>query len=239
MATFVSKQIAVPSLGKMASDYAVGSSVFIPVNGANIEFLVVHQGNPSTSIYDSSCNGTWLLMKDCYEERQWHSSSVNDYANSTIKSYLDSTFYNLLSTSAKTAVKQVKIPYRPGSGTSKTCNTGANGLSCKVFLLSGEEVGFTSSDASLPTNEGAKLSYFLSGTTTSSAMNKRIAKLNGTATIWWLRSPNGSFDGLVVRVDESGHSHSSIYYPTSSFGIRPCFIINSDTLFDPNTNVIK
>ena len=48
------------------STKAVGSTVKLKVNGTAREFLVVHQGKPS-SLYDESCNGTWLLMKDCYE----------------------------------------------------------------------------------------------------------------------------------------------------------------------------
>ena len=66
---------------------AVGSIVKIKVNGAAKDFIIVHQGKPS-SVYDDSCNGTWLLMKDIYEKRQWNSSNTNDYANSTIHSYL-------------------------------------------------------------------------------------------------------------------------------------------------------
>ena len=236
MSVLFTRRGAAPSLDKLASDYAVGDTVKIPVNGTNKDFLVVHQGNPSTSLYDSSCNGTWLLMKDIYENRKWHSGNVNDYANSTIKSYLDSTFYNLLSASAKTAVKQVKIPYRPDSGTSKTCNTGANGLSCKIFLLSGAEIGFTSSDVSyLPTNEGAKLSYFESGTGTS-AKNKRIAKLNGTATDWWLRSPDCTNSGRVCNVRYDGTTNGN--FCANSFGVRPALVLPNDTKFDPDTNVI-
>lgn len=45
---------------------AVGSIVKIKVNGAAKDFIIVHQGKPS-SVYDDSCNGTWLLMKDIYE----------------------------------------------------------------------------------------------------------------------------------------------------------------------------
>ena len=70
---------------------AVGSIVKLTVGGTLRNFIIVHQGKPS-SMYDESCNGTWLLMKDVYETRQWHSSNVNDYANSTIHSYLNSTF---------------------------------------------------------------------------------------------------------------------------------------------------
>lgn len=46
-------------------------------------YFVVHKGRPSAA-YDASCSGVWLLMEDIYENRQWHSSNVNDYANSTI-----------------------------------------------------------------------------------------------------------------------------------------------------------
>ena len=37
---------------------AVGSIVKIKVNGAAKDFIIVHQGKPS-SVYDDSCNGTW------------------------------------------------------------------------------------------------------------------------------------------------------------------------------------
>jgi len=63
---------------------AVGSIVKLKENGALVDYIVVHQCKPS-SLYDASCDGTWLLRKDILETRQWHSSNVNDYANSTIK----------------------------------------------------------------------------------------------------------------------------------------------------------
>lgn len=53
---------------------AVGSIVKLKVGGTLTDFIVVHQGRPSTSLYDASCDGTWLLMKDCYEQKQWHKS---------------------------------------------------------------------------------------------------------------------------------------------------------------------
>lgn len=62
---------------------AVGSIVKLKVNGAAKEFIVVHQGKPS-SLYDDSCNGTWLLMKDIYENRVWQSGNINKYESSDI-----------------------------------------------------------------------------------------------------------------------------------------------------------
>ena len=163
---------------KLASK-AVGSIVKLTVNSTAKEFIVVHQGKPS-SLYDDSCNGTWLLMKDIYENRQWDSSDVNKLESSTIHNYLNGDFQNLFDSNIKDAIKQVKIPYRKNGGSGGTDQSGANGLPAKIFLLSVYEVGWTSSDNQYFPQDGAKLSYFESGTGTS-ANNKRIANLNGSA----------------------------------------------------------
>ena len=154
------------------SALSVGSSVYLNVNGTKTEFLVVNQGLPS-SLYDSSCNGTWLLMKQIYTTRTWDSSN-NDYENSDIHSYLNGTFLGLLDSDIQAAVKQVKIPYRKGTGSGGSTVSGSSGLSTKIFLLSGYELGWTTSNSSYFPVDGAKLSYFDSGTGTT-ANNKRIA----------------------------------------------------------------
>ena len=214
------------------STKAVGSTVKLKVNGTAREFLVVHQGKPS-SLYDESCNGTWLLMKDCYENRQWHSSNSNSYKASTIHSYLNGTFLNLFDADIREVIKQVKIPYVNGTGNSAVAS-GSSGLSCKIFLLSGREVGFSTSDNQYFPNDGAKLSYFESGTG-SSALNKRIAKLNGSATYWWLRSPYTSYTGSAWSVYSNG-----LYYVSSctySYGIRPALVLPSNLLVSADGSV--
>ena len=203
----------------------VGSSVYCNVNNVKTEFIVVNQGKPS-DMYDDSCNGTWLLMKDIYEKRVWDSESINKYESSDINTYLNSTFLNLFDSNIKDVIKQVKIPYRKNGGSGGTDQSGANGLSAKIFLLSGYEVGWTTSDSQYFPQDGAKLSYFASGTGTS-ANNKRIAKLNGSAAIWWLRSQNTDDTGNVWYVSSDGDYVSSL--TSYSLGIRPAFILPSDT----------
>lgn len=215
------------------SSKAVGSIVKIKVNGTLRDFIVVQQGKPS-SIYDESCNGTWLLMKDLYESRQWHSSNVNDYANSTIRSYLNSTFLNLIDEQIRNQIKQVKIPYRPGSGTSMTVNSGASGLSTKIFLLSNIEVGGQTDWSYMP-HDGARLAYFEYGTGTS-ANNKRLAYLNGSAAGWWLRSPFTSNSNDAWRVHSSGNSCDA-YDCSISYGIRPALILPSSLLVSDDGSV--
>lgn len=213
------------------SSKAIGSTIKLKVNGSAKDFIVVHQGKPS-SVYDDSCNGTWLLMKDIYENRQWHSSNTNDYANSTIHSYLNSTFLAMFDSNIQKAIKQVKLPYRKGSGTSTTVTSGSNGLSAKIFLLSATETSFSFSY--MPSGEGAELAYF-KGCADNSSDSKRVAYLNGSAAYWWLRSPYcGNFRsalGVLSNGDWDGNHCSD------SYGIRPALILPSTLLVSDDGTV--
>ena len=207
------------------SSKAIGSTIKLKVNGSARNFIVVHQGKPS-SVYDDSCNGTWLLMQDIYENRAWHSSNTNDYANSTIHSYLNSTFLNLFESNIKNAIKQVKLPYRKGSGTSTTVTSGSNGLSAKIFLLSATETSFDFSY--MPSGEGAELAYF-KGCADNSSDSKRVAYLNGSAAYWWLRSPrcNGN-SNVALHVGSAGDW--GVNNCSGPSGIRPALILPSTLL---------
>lgn len=217
----------------LLSTKAVGSTVKLKVNGTAKEFIVVHQGKPS-SLYDNSCDGTWLLMKDIYENRQWHNSNVNNLENSTIHSYLNGTFLNLFESNIRDAIKQVKLPYRKNGGSGGSDQSGANGLLCKIFLLSGYEIGFTTSDNSYFPVDGAKLSYFEAGTG-SSALNKRIAYLNGSAAGWWLRSPSTDYTSSVWLVYSNGDYYDD--NASSSSGVRPALILPSTLLVSDDGTV--
>ena len=209
----------------------VGSTVKLKVNGTLRDFIVVHQGKPST-LYDASCDGTWLLMKDCYVQKAWHSSNDNKYASSTIHTYLNGEFLKLFETNIQNAIKQVKIPYHTGYGGS--VKSGTSGLSCKIFLLSGYEVGWTTSTNQYFPVDGAKLSYFNSGTD-SAANNKRIANFNGSAVSWWLRSPNLNYSGNAWYVNSNGDWNGNNC--RNSNGIRPALILSSTLLVSDDGSV--
>lgn len=213
------------------SSKAIGSTIKLKVNGSAEDFIVVHQGKPS-SVYDDSCSGTWLLMKDIYENRQWHSSDTNDYANSTIHSYLNSTFLAMLDSNIQKAIKQVKLPYRKGSGTSTTVTSGSNGLPAKIFLLSATEMSFNFSY--MPSGEGAELAYF-KGCADNSSDSKRVAYLNGSSACWWLRSPNCNYSDGALYVDSSGDWSGG--FCSNSYGIRPALILPSTLLVSDDGTV--
>lgn len=227
--------LSAPVVGTQIGSLEVGTLVKMNINGAPWEWRIVHQGLPG-DMYDASCDGCWLLLNDIYTTRAWDSSN-NDYKNSDIHSYLNGTFLNLFDNDIKNAIKQVKIPYQNGTGSGGSVASGANGLSCKIFLLSGYEVGFISTgDISDFPRDGAKLSYFSSGTG-SAANNKRIAKYKGNAAIWWLRSPSTGGTGLVWGVNSNGNYYYWFY--NNTYGVRPALVLPSDTLVDDELNVLS
>ena len=224
-----------PCSGILASDIAVGSTVKLLENGTAVEYLVVNQGIPSSSsLYDSSCDGTWLLRKGIYTTATMMDGIVttNDYSNSDTHTYLNSTFLGLLDSNIQSAIKQVKIPYQNGGYGS--VKSGANGLSTKIFLLSGYEVGWTTSNHNYLPVDGACLDYFIG---TSATDTKRSASYNGYYSNWWLRSPNTNNTSSVWQVytDGSYQSNSANTYD----GIRPALIVPSNALFDQDTMILK
>ena len=221
---FIDPKLWAVASGTHIGNVAVGDIIQLRENLVPVDYIVVHQGKPSSS-YDSSCDGTWLLRQDIAENRVWDSGNSNVLESSDIQSYLNNTWINRYDTDIRNAIKQVKIPYRQNGGSGGTDRSGSNGLSCKIFLLSGKEVGWDSSDNQYFPNDGAKLAYFLDGTG-SSANSKRVAKLNGSATGWWLRSPRTSNTGSVWRVIPGGGF--SDWLADSSYGVRPALILPSD-----------
>ena len=194
-------------------DMAVGSTVKIKVNGTVKDFIIVHQGKPS-SIYDDSCDGTWVLLKDVYTTRTFGSRN-NSYKDSSIHSYLNSTFYDLIDSDIRAVIKQVKIPYWYGTGRDGSLATGSNGLSTKVFLLSCYEIG-ARNGYGIP-NDGAELDYFKSG--------DRVAYGSGGATAWWQRSSQTGNTYNVWFVNSAGSSNVTNY--SSPTGVRPAFVLPS------------
>lgn len=207
------------SFDTQISTLSVGSSVFMNVSEVRKEFIVVHQGLPS-SVYDSSCDGTWLMMKHAWNTGEKFDAVSHDYADSSLHFLMDTIFYGYLDSGVKSAVKQVELP----------CHYGT--LTARVFSLSYTEVGF-SGDSYAPV-EGAVLSYF-----NGAPDDVRIARYNGDYSVeWWLRTPRI----FTVR----GTSTWAVYYDgtaiysscTKTRSTRPAFILRSDTLIDENFNVI-
>lgn len=221
---FIDPKLWAVASGTPIGNEDVGDIIQLRENLVPVDYIVVHQGLPS-SMYDASCDGTWLLRKDIAENRSWDSGNSNVLETSDIQAYLNGDWMNRYDPDVVQAIKQVKIPYRQNGGSDGTDRNGANGLSCKIFLLSGKEVGWDSSDNQYFPNDGAKLSYFLDGTG-SSANRKRVATLDGSATYWWLRSPLTYSTRSVWSVYPDGGC--GYWYANDSCGVRPALVLPSD-----------
>lgn len=116
----------------------------------------------------------------------------------------------------------MKIPYQNGTGSGGSLATGSNGLSTKVFLLSGYEVGWTTSDNGYFPKDGVRLAYFGNS---SGGNSKRVAYNGSSAVIWWLRSPYTSRSSYVWYVRTDGSNYN--YWFNNSYGVRPAFILPS------------
>lgn len=222
-----------PVAGILASDLAVGSVVKLMEGGTAVEYLVVNQGIPSNSnLYDSSCNGTWLLRKDIHSKRVWNTSSDTIYRDSAINDWLNGDFFDSFGSSEKIAIKQVKIPDCSRSGGSEV-NTGTNGMQCKTFLLSAYELGWTTSDSKYLVVDGAVVDYFKG---LAKSDSKRNAYYNGSIVSYWTRSPTTYTDQSVVwALSAFGYQNS----PRNEYGIRPVVIVPKTALFDETTLILK
>lgn len=186
---------------------AEGSIIKLKENGVLVDFYIAKQN------YESSLNGSGRVLvvrKDCYDTRVWHSSNVNAWASCSLRSWLNSTYKALLDADIQTAMGTTKYYYTPGNG-----NTTVTTRSDAVFQLSMTELGQSHTYAN---TEGTALS--------STVVNLlKIAKLNGSTTAQWTRSPstNVTFNAWLL-ISHGGVGGSICSY---TYGSRPAFTLPS------------
>lgn len=173
------------------SKVSVGDEVLLNENGKAIPYIVVQIGKPSSSLYDNSCDGVWLLRKNCDDTIvHWNSSGATTLSGSDLVNALNSYIDNY-DEDVKSQIKTVKIPYCIGGGNS-TVRSGSSGLSCQVFALGCQEIGYSES-LTVP-QDGVLLNYF-----SDLAQQKRISNQS-----WWTRTPNIYFTDKVFSVGQDG-----------------------------------
>lgn len=208
--------------GTTAGDLLVGQTVAIKESGTPIHYLVVHQGNPDAGLYDASCEGTWLLRNEIFTMKTYGSSRFYNYSD--MPNFLDpdisgsATFG--LDEEIKNSMKTVKIPYHASTG---DIMSGANGLSCRAFILSANEYGFVS-DLTVPV-DGVVLDYFKN----DGSGGNRIAYYEGEPARHWTRADrlNGSTVWIVT-----GNGLMASLSASYSCGVRPAFILPYDYQFE-------
>lgn len=202
------------------------------------EFIIVHHGNPNTTIYPPDCNGTWIMAKDCLAARIYNVPRDSLFTSSSICDWLNNTFYNQLT--IKEYIKTATIPYYNVSDDRNNAYTLNNGFSTKIFLLSAVEAGFynqgyDSDDTSIYDEDGAKLDYF---DKTNNASSKRVATYSGTAVEWWMRTPRrAQWPGYQCVKPQTNGAYGG-GRTDKTYGIRPVMILANDILVDSNGTVL-
>ena len=231
-----------------ASKLVVGDSVWMEVDGTLTEFLVVHQGNPNTATYDSSCKGTWLMAVNIASTTRYSSSTTGILGNeiagtafydgSIAKSVADA-FYNKLA--RKDVVKTVKIPYVKKSGTYSTAlKTLGDGLSVNCFIPTCREVNLTTYTSNSGSSGQSVNSDYDGGTCLAYFKSKgnsyRVAyNASGAKATWWTRTMAGTDYPLCIQT--TGAAKALHYYNAGAQGIRPMFVIYSDTLITKSDGI--
>ena len=236
------------SFGTPVGELDVGTSVYMNADGTRREFIVVHQGNPDSSKYDASCNGTWVWQKYVYETHGWEAvyKTGFDYTHSGINDWLNTDYLNKFDSGIAALIKPVKIPYQIASPSGVTYNypTGSNGLETKAFLPSLKEMGIIAIQYMTTPQIGARLDYF----------NEYTQYPYGGDPNFAAHKPNGQtaeFFTRQIKEDESIHTSffstsgeyltvaMSAYVVLKTAGILPFMILPSEEAkIDDDFNII-
>lgn len=201
--------IAFGAAGTPLSSFTPGSIVKLNEVGSPVEFYVAKHD------YESGLNGTGrtlLVRKDSCGQRVWNSSGNNYYGNSTIDTWLNNDYKNMLDSGIQTAIAQTSFQYTPGG-----YDTVVTSLMRPVFLLSLAELGATADNSN---SEGSELP---------------IASTLRTIP-QWTRTPCTVMIIYVWGISDTGDP--CMIGPTLSTPCNPAFTLPGTILVDANNNVI-
>ena len=212
-------------MAQKLGEASVGTIVKMNIDGKPINFRIIQQGLPSSGNYDSSCDGTWVQTQDIYSKQNWggYVETVY-YQNAAVNSWLNNTFVPMFDADIQGVSKQVKIPCE-GSYHRVTS------VSCKSFLLSATEFGFTSGGQNAFLVLGATLDYFVGGSN-----QKRIANYNGSPDSHWTRSQDAIVANDALCVNTYGTYEEQLMY--DKLGVCPVLILPQSLYIDDNDFVV-
>lgn len=198
-----------PEVGADGLAYMIGQTRQVLISGyGSVSFQLV--GIMHDDLADGSGKASMTFMAETImAQHNMNSSSMTSggWASSEMRTWLNGTVYNAMSSAVKPYIKQVKKPYNTTKG-GNPVNSNDH-----IFLASEKEVfGTQSYDKS-----GTQYSYWSQNNNATA----RIKQYGGKNSYWWLRSV-GSSAGFA-HVSDGG---SLDYYgANSNDGVVPCFCI--------------
>ena len=225
---------------KTVRNMPIGTIININVYNTIYKGVIVHKGNPDPSMYDASCNGVWVWLKQSgfsftsggRDDDTYSFDSYNREFNKSEAFYCCNTLvYNRLKSatpSFASLIKSVKVPYADNS--KGKVLTLSQGVSAFVFPLSLIELGY-SPDSDIP-KDGAKLSYFNTDADRISAGTDHYQTKGQYVT----RTVSMSDVSKSYRINRYGQKYIERKYIVASFS--PAFILPYDVKLNDDNYII-
>ena len=188
--------IAACHSGSVPSTWVVGNSKTMIINGASYQVDIIGK-NHDTYTAGGKAPLTFQLH-DCYADKKAMNSSNTSsggWTSCAMRSTHLPAILALMPTEVQNGIREVNKLTSAGSQ-SDTINT----TSDKLFLLSEVEI-FGSSTNSVA-GEGTQYDYYKAG-------NSKVKEWNGSATIWWERSPRAGSSTRFCVVYGNGSAYSN------------------------------
>ena len=186
---------AVSKLGQAPNYWKVGDKKNITVNGVTYAAQIIGFDHDTLTTADGGRTkaGITFQLVDCLNttySMNGSNTNVNGWRGSTMRTSTMATLLNQLSSDLKSVLKFVNKVTSKGNNQS-----GLETTSDKLFLLSEIEV-FGATQYSYA-GEGKQYEYYTAG-------NSTIKKVNGSANLWWERSPYSGGTNNFCIVGSSG-----------------------------------
>lgn len=203
-----------------ASSYEVGDK---------ISYGTYNDNNLTWTVLDNDGNGHALVLCDVAVQKMAFGSS-NVYATSDVRTWLNGTFYDAISTDTTETILAVNTPDASSKTTSNIVNSGGTD---HVFLLSKTDVfgdEETGEKAFIPLTDD---------------LNKE-KKFENKSSTWWIRTPNNSLsNGRYIYIvdiaddDEDGTSLGSTGYSWKLTTVVPAMYISAPKKTVASTGIVN
>ena len=179
--------------GKAASVWSVGDKKTVNIGGTNYKVQIIGFDH-DTKTSGGKAGITFQLVDCLYSAYQMNSSDTNSggWTSCAMRTSTMATLLTNLPSALQNVIKAVNKLTSAGN-MSSTINT----TSDKLFLLS--EVEIFGSTINSESGEGNQYAYYKAG-------NSKVKKVNGSASIWWERSPVRIKGNSFCRVSRDGKS---------------------------------
>lgn len=197
-------------LGMAQQFFKVGDSKTVNIGGTNYEVQIIGF-NHDDKVSGGKAAYSFQLMDCLNQTQQMNTSNTNtgSWNGSAMRGRM-STYKSQLPAALRNVIKTVKKKSGTGGGSS----SGTQQTNDDLFLLSEIEIFGTTTYS--VAGEGTQYEWYKAG-------NRRIKKVNGSASCWWERSPFSGNTSYFCYVNSSGSA--DMYTANNSYGVSFGFCV--------------